>query len=330
MKLAVCSLVLALLSVQARGDEVQFTNGDKLSGKIVKLDAGKLTVDSAVAGKVEVKWADIATLASDEPVTLVLDDGQVVNDKLVAAEPGNVTAGGETIQLASTAKVNPEPVQWHGNALIAARFDRGNTVGDNFDGSADAVRRSELDRITLGAGYSAAEAQDADQTGKHATRSRAFGMTQYDYFFQPQLYGYGNVRAEKDRFADLNLRLTTGLGVGYQWFDTETLKFNTEGGISYISEHLHDSPDNNYAAVRFAWNLDWIFYSGVTFFQYTRWYPSLQALDDQLIETQTGLRYKLWGNFFGESKILWTWDTTPAEGKKQKDLTYIIGIGYGF
>lgn len=330
MKLRIGMLLLTLLAVHARADEVVFTNGDKVTGKIVKLDAGKLTIDGTVAGKIDVKWTDIATMSSDEPVTLVLDNGQAVTAPLTTAEAGSVRAGDQTVELAQTAKVNPEPVQWHGNALIAARFDRGNTVGDNFDGSADAVRRSEIDRITFGAGYSASEAQDADQTGKHASRSKAFGMTQYDYFFQPQLYGYGNLRAEKDRFADLNLRLTTGVGLGYQWYDTDTFKFNTEGGFSYISEHLHGSPDNDYAAVRLAWNLDWIFYAGVTFFQYTRWYPSLQALDDQLVETQTGLRYKLWGNFFGESKILWTWDTTPAEGKKQKDLSYIIGIGYGF
>src|SRR5262249_47533428 len=150
---------------------------------------------------------------------------------------------------------------------------------------------------------------------------------QYDYFFQPKTYGYGNLRAEKDRFADLNLRLTTGVGLGYQWVETETLKFNTEAGISYISEHLHGDDDNNYAAARIAWNLDWTLYPALTFFQYTRWYPSLERISDHLVETQTGLRYKLWGNFFGESKIVWTWDTTPAEGKRHEDLSYILGIG---
>src|SRR5262245_182088 len=192
MKLLLCTLLTLSAAFAARADEVQFNNGDKLTGKIVKLDGGKLTVDGTVAGKVAVNWADVATMSSDEPVTIVLDNGQTVTEKLGASNPGEVTAAGQTIALASAAKVNPEPVQWHGNALIAARFDRGNTVGDSFDGSADAVRRSETDRITVGAGYSAAEAQDADQTGKHASRSRAFGMTQYDYFFQPQLYGYGN------------------------------------------------------------------------------------------------------------------------------------------
>src|SRR5262245_15393386 len=163
MRERVCLAMLvcaALLAPRARADEIQFQNGDKLTGKIVKLDGGKLTVDSTVAGKIDVKWAEIATLSSDEPVTIVLDGGTVVADKLVAAEPGSVrTAGTETappqtIALASAAKVNPEPVQFHGKLLAGARFDRGNTVSDTFDSSLDAVRRSEIDRITLGAGYS--------------------------------------------------------------------------------------------------------------------------------------------------------------------------------
>ena len=332
MKLAI-AIFLALVSpaLAARADEIQFTNGDKLTGKIVKLDDGKLTIDTKVAGKVDVNWPDIATMSSDQPVTVVLSDGRTVTDTLGPSEPGQVTAGGETIVLANTAKLNPEPVRFHGRALVAARWDRGNTVGSNVDATIDAIRRSEVDRITLGAGYSAAESMDADGTGQHASKSKGFGFGQYDYFFQPKTYGYGNLRAEKDRFADLNLRLTTGLGVGYQWIETETNKFNTEAGLSYVSEHLHGSADNNFLAARLAWNWDWTFYPELTFFQYTVWYPSLYHFTkDQLIQTQTGLRYKIWGDFFGESKILWTWDSNPAQGKKQADLSYIIGIGYGF
>jgi len=46
--------------------------------------------------------------------------------------------------------------------------------------------------------------------------------------------------------------------------------------------------------------------------------------------TATGARYKPWGSFFGESKLLWVWDSTPAEGKRQVDIAYLLGIGYGF
>ena len=251
----------------------------------------------------------------------MLDGGQVVIDKLVAAEHGQRedAAGNDADDHAREHReAEPGAGAVEGPAPRRARgFDRGNTVGDAFNSSLDAVRRSEIDRITFGAGYAAEEAQDSDELGKHASKSKMFGSAQYDYFFVPKLYGYVNARGDKDRFADLNLRFTTGVGAGYQWVETDTLKFNTEAGISWVSENYHgETPDNDYAAARVAWNLDWVFYSGLTFFQYTRWYPSLQQLSDQLVETNTGLRYKLWGDFFGESKVVWIWDTTPAEGKK--------------
>ena len=48
------------------------------------------------------------------------------------------------------------------------------------------------------------------------------------------------------------------------------------------------------------------------------------------VQFNNGRAYKLWGSFLGESKLLWVWDSTPAEGKKQVDVAYFLGIGYGF
>jgi len=321
----------------ASADEIQFTNGDKLTGKIVKLADGKLGFDSKVAGTIAVNWTDVATLSSDEPVTVVLDGGQVVVDKLVPAEPGSVKTAGngqitsQTIVLASTAKLNPEPVQWKGRVTAGADFERGNTVSDSFDSALDAVRRSENDRITFGAAYSAAANKPENEPDKQPTKSKMFGRMQYDYFFTPKWYGYVNARGDKDRIAALALRFTAGSGVGYQWFETETLKFNTEAGLSWVSENYSDeTPNNDYLAARVAWNLDWILYSGLSFFHRASLYPSLENSHDQLVDTVTGLRYKLFGNFFGESKVLWVWDSTPAEGKKRNDVSYILGVGYEF
>jgi putative salt-induced outer membrane protein YdiY len=261
----------------------------------------------------------------------------VLVDKLVASEPGSVRTQGsdkvtaQTIVLASAAKFNPEPVAWHGTAVAGADISRGNTVKTAATANLAAVRRSELDRITVGAGYTGERSQDADETGTHTTQRNAFGSLQYDYFLSKKWYAYVNARGESDGIADLSLRFTAGAGAGYQWIETDTLKWATEAGVSWISENYsNDTPNNNYAAVRLASNLDWVLYPGLTFFQYTRWYPSLEALDDQLVDTATGLRYKILGNFFGESKVLWVWDTTPARGKKQVDLSYLLGIGYGF
>ena len=335
----VFALVALSLSLAAtvRADEVQFSNGDRLTGKILTLKDGKLSFDSKIAGKIAIAWSEVATLTSDEPVTVVLDGGEVLVDKLVAADPGSVrTAGSDegtprTILLASALKLNPEPVAWHGTAVAGVDIERGNTVKTAANAAVDAVRRSEQDRITFGAAYTGEQSQDADETGQHTTQRKMFGALQYDYFLAKQFYVYGNARGEKDGVADLSLRFTAGAGVGYQWFETDTLKWNTEVGLSWVSENYSNhTPNDNHLAGRIASNLDYVPYPGLTLFQHTRWYPSLQAIDDQLVETATGVRYRLWGSFFGESKLLWVWDSTPAEGRKQVDIAYLLGIGYGF
>jgi putative salt-induced outer membrane protein YdiY len=334
--LTACTLLAALAPV-ANADEVQFTNGDKLTGKVLALADGKLAFDSKVAGKLAIPWAEIATFSSEEPITIVLADDSVIVDQVIVAEPGSVRTAGtksispQTIQLANAVKLNPEPVQWKGTAVAGAAFDRGNTVRTSGTAALDAVRRAESDRITFGAGYTAEQTEDQDTGDTSTTKRQMFMGMQYDLFFTPKWYMYANARGEKDGVANLSLRLVTGAGLGYQFVETDELKFNIEAGPTWVSENYSDDTESlDYLAARVAWNLDWLFYPGVSFFHYGRAYPSLENRHDQLVETRTGFRYKLFGDFFGESKLLWTWDSSPAEDKKRQDLSVILGLGYGF
>jgi putative salt-induced outer membrane protein YdiY len=339
--LTVCAFVCVCHS-PAHADEIQFTNGDRLTGKITTLKDGKVVVDSTVAGKVTLNWTDVATLSTDEPVTLQLEGGSVIVDKLVKAEPGTVTTAGndkvssQTIPLEKAVKVNPEPAHWTGQIVAGADIERGNTVKTAANLDLNAVRRSESDRITFNAAYrsetSQAKNTNTDHSGdKSVTASREYGELQYDLFFTKKWFGWANTKAEKDRVASLGLRFTAGVGAGYQFYETDEFKWSMDVGPTFISENFtDDTPNNNYIALRIGSKLDWMMYPGLTFYQYTNWYPSLQRINDQLVEAQTGLRYKIFGSFFGESKIVWRWDTTPARNSSQVDLAYILGIGYGF
>ncbi|HTO52458.1 MAG TPA: DUF481 domain-containing protein [Myxococcota bacterium] len=356
-------LFLCVLAVTgawtARADQVEFTNGDKLTGKVVALKDGSLAFDSKLAGKIALNWKDVSTLSTDDPVTVQLVGGSVLVDKLVASDPGTVkTAGtdkvtGQTIELANADKLNPEPVQWKGTIVAGADIERGNTIKTGGAIDVNAERRSEQDRITFGAGYAAEEAAVAGNNNQEPTKSKAYGRLQYDYFFSKKLYGYGNAGGEKDRIADLDLRFTAGAGLGYQWFESEQLTWSTEAGASWVSENYTEprpgecvvntgtpsapnivvictpTPNRNYAALRLASNLEYLLYPGLTFFQKTQLYPAFD-LQSLLVDTATGLRYKLWGDLFGESKMLYVWNSDPANNKKRTDLAFILGIGYAF
>ncbi|MFI5316293.1 MAG: DUF481 domain-containing protein [Myxococcota bacterium] len=334
--IALCAFI-AVGAAAARADEIHFANGDRLTGKIVSLKDGKLGFDSKLAGTLSISWADVATLSSDEPVTVELAGGSVIVDKLVAADPGSVRTAGsdkvtqQTIPLDTAVKLNPEPVAWHGALAAGADIERGNTHKTGATVDLGAVRRSEMDRITFSAGYAGEQSRDATTGVDSTTKRKVYGSLQYDYFLTKQFYAYGNSRGEKDGVAELSLRFTAGGGGGYQWFETDTIKWNTEAGLSWISENYSNgTPHTDYIAARIASNFEYLLHPGLTFFQYTRVYPSLENSKDQLVDTATGLRYKLFGNFFGESKVLWVWDSTPADGKDRQDLAFILGVGYGF
>ena len=59
---------------QASADEVWLKNGDRLTGKVMSLDAGTLVFKTSYAGDLSIKWGEVVNLKTDEPVKVVLGD----------------------------------------------------------------------------------------------------------------------------------------------------------------------------------------------------------------------------------------------------------------
>ena len=57
------ALLVSLACLNA--DQVTLTNGDRVSGKIVKKDKDTLSVKTDLMGEVTVKWKDVAGVSTD-------------------------------------------------------------------------------------------------------------------------------------------------------------------------------------------------------------------------------------------------------------------------
>jgi hypothetical protein len=156
-----------------------------------------------------------------------------------------------------------------------------------------------------------------------------FAGLQYDYFLAKKWFAWGLTRGERDGVADLDLRATAGVGAGYQIFEREDLKLSLEAGPTWIGEWYEGGEQDEFLALRVGWKYEQLLASGITAFHNANLYPSF-ALDDYFLERSTGLRYKLFGDFFGETKLLWLYDPTPADDREKADLTLLFGIGYDF
>ncbi|HKC05807.1 MAG TPA: hypothetical protein VKJ67_02990, partial [Methylomirabilota bacterium] len=87
----------------ARGDEVLFLNGDRLSGKILKATGGKLTIKTDGAGDVVVDMSKVKTFSTDAPVE--------VGVKSQAPVSADVGAGPDRyVETAPAPGAPPEPV----------------------------------------------------------------------------------------------------------------------------------------------------------------------------------------------------------------------------
>ena len=319
------------------GDEVLFKSGDRLTGTIKAVAGGKMAFVSKVAGALTLDMADIKTFSTDEPIEIAMADGTTHMQKVAASDEGFVsvipggTAQPQSLSLSNVAKINPDKPHWKGAFIAGATLVRGNTENSTASVNAEAARRTEDDRITLGAGYYFANQRD-NNTGDNSTSAdNWFLKGQYDYFFSEKFYGYGNLRYEKDRIANLDMRLTPGIGLGYQWIERANLNFSTEGGLSYVHEEYTEPDDTrDYTAARLAYHADKSFNENVKLFHNLEYIPSLERADTFLVNTDVGMRAAMTARLALEAKAQLAYNSMPSEGRDKRDTRYILGVAWTF
>jgi putative salt-induced outer membrane protein YdiY len=328
------ALIMVLLTFATRtavADEVRFKNGDRLTGTITSAEGGKLKITSKVAGDVTVDLKDVDTFSTDAPAAVHLNDGSVVRDRIEAGGAGAVrTAGGRPVPLSSVESINPNRDRWTGSVVAGGLIARGNSDTTSLNVNAEASRRTLKDRLSGSASYIFSRDRNPDTGDKNTTADNWSAAGKYDYFFTKKVYGFASLRAEHDRIADLDLRLTPSLGVGYQWVEKPDLNFNTEAGLAWVYEEYSDADSEEHVAARLAYHVDKKFNERVSLRHNLEYLPSLEDASDFNVNTDVGLRTSLTKNMFTELKVEWKYDATPAPGADKNDQRFLLGVGWSF
>ena len=111
----IISLIVLSLAHPARADEVYLKNGDLITGEITTSEDGLLVVETAYAKKIKVKWEEVACVASDKEVTLLLKNNDKIVGRATCPALGSIQLtdqqSGETRDffLADLLGINPPP-----------------------------------------------------------------------------------------------------------------------------------------------------------------------------------------------------------------------------
>lgn len=329
-------LLCALATNSAVADSVTLNNGDKISGTLVEQTGDELVLDTGYAGKLKIKRSAVASVTTDKPVRIELQDGQQLDGLLASDEQGNLVVQAEDGSTASVAALSaissigpippdgPPPWQWRGNVTVGGETKTGNTETDKLNVNArTVVEQKELNRFTVEA------TMDREESGNTLTKEQYLLGGKYDRFFSKRWYGFVGTSFEQDKFKDLDLRTTLAAGSGYQFFDSDDLRVSLEAGLSYTDENFTTEEDNSYSG--FNWGFNWeqaLFNKRLNFFHRHRGNQGFDESDNLIINASTGVRLPIMAGISATAQHDIDWDNSPPDDADSTDQTYLFGLGY--
>jgi putative salt-induced outer membrane protein YdiY len=312
--------VLLLTSSPAEADEVIFKNGDRLTGTVTRVGDGKIVVETATIGTVTAKLADVQSFTAKAGVAQATQPAS--RPTTVAAAPAPAPVKAEP----------PKPAEkrWSGSVTAGAIVTRGNSNTETFRAGIEAVRKDKANTLSLKAGYAFGQQEDRATGDENTTTDNWFGQARLDHNLSERLYEYALIRVEQDRVAELDLRLSPGVGAGYRWVKSATTNFNTEAGVAWVYEQYSNNRSNQHLAVRFAYHFDKKLNDKVSLVHNVEYLPNVVDWSDYILNVDAGVRAMLTASMFAEFKAEWRRDSTPAAAAHDDDLRYTIGVGWKF
>ena len=237
----------------AWADQVTLTNGDRLTGSILRGDTKTLVLKTDSAGEVTFKWESIAAISASGPLHVGLADGQTVVGAIEVANgrysvttqaTGVVTISKENIQFIrnneENARIqaeidhfrNPRLVDlWVGSLDLGFAASRGNANTETFTLNTNATRATTRDKI--GVYYNSIYSGSDVAVGNHkATANAKRGGVGYNLNLNPKMFVFGSVDLESDQFQNLDLRFVPAGGGGYHAIATKPTLLDLRAGMA--------------------------------------------------------------------------------------------------
>jgi len=333
LQVSLVLLFILSLFAQALADEVILANGDRLSGRIITIRGGVLTLETDYSEPVKLKLEAVEKMSSIEAVELHLTNGEILKGRITPE--GNrkivVAAGPDrqevTVALDSIGALNPppkKPVTWKGSITVGGNWQEGNSETMNISAGAQATRRTEKDRFKLNFLYNMTE-DDGQRTAENT-----YGQLKYDYFMTSKWYLYLNVDMLADEFQDINLRTSVGPGIGYQFWDDEDRALSLEGGVSYTSEDRDQGEDEDWVTARLGADFLYRLFDRVVFTDQFVIYPNLDDTGEYTLRNEAGLVTDMGASWALRLSNIWERDSDPGPDVEEDDFTWIVGLQYNF
>lgn len=234
----------AFAAASASADVVETKNGAKIVGKVVKIDAGAVSVDTSFAGIITIKQSEVASISTDAPVAVRLDTGTRIDGKITGGANGALQIAGGDGSISTT--VGKVAASWAagGKDPAVAALERGWA----FEAAVDvAGKTGNKEQLGTGLSFRAtlAGSQDTLQFYTAYDRQVTDGLKSADQFkagvdyannFSGNKSWYVRDEGGFDRIKDIDLYNVAAAGLGYDFIKEPKQLLTGRAGVSFRYE----------------------------------------------------------------------------------------------
>lgn len=326
-------LVCIVLAPAAKADTIQLTNGDRISGTLDSISAGRALIATDYAGLIPVKLDAIASIQTEAAFNIHTSQGTVQGRLEVVDGVQQIAAETSTtpVELAQISRAGQNKLsltrftgEWTSRADLSAAVSNGNTDTQNFNTLLESTFKEDSveHKVTL-----LVSKEEAEEETTKDTLDLDYG---YKRFVSDKWYASGNAEYFRDKLKDIDQRITLGAGMGYQVWDNSFGALSTDLGVSAVQEDL-DGEDESNPAVR--WGLD---YKRFLFSKKLELFHSQSVLfipdsdRGEVFESSSGLRFALNDRIDTTFRVDVNHETDPPPDASKTDVTYSLGVGIKF
>jgi len=327
--LPVCLLItfLTAIPLPVQAAVVVLKNGDRITGRIVKMEDKRLEIDVSFSDIIKIKWDDVQSITSERPMSVKLygevdipeDVGERRLDRLIVSTLGE----GGAIRLEDVRAINFAENDYRGYISAGGNQTSGNTKTEALNISGSLTYRRLEHRYILDGKYNRAQA-DGEDTANNA----AFNV-KYDYFLTRRVYVGGFDLAETDQFQNLTVRNTGGLLLGYDILDREHHNLTIAAGPAAVYQDFTTDPATVTPSASGILRYEFMFRGDdVVFFHKSQAFKDLGHGSATRVNADQGFRVKLTNNWRINFEYDIRYNSLPVTGKQTVDTNIIFGFSY--
>jgi hypothetical protein len=343
-----CAILLFVPLVFA--DQITMKDGDRITGDIVKKDGDTVTVKSKNFGTVTLKWDDVATVKSDQPLNVSLTDGKTVKanietqgGRIQVAAPGapQTVEPKDVVTLRNDAEQKTYERFLHPGLLdlwtITGSFNiagaKGNAETSTLTTPINFVRASNTTRTTA---YFNSIRSSATINGVNGQTAQAVrGGWGYNRNITKRVFGNAFNDYEYDKFQSLDLRVVLGGGVGYLIWSHDANRLSVVGGGDWNREAFGASGSNaaftrNSAEAYWGDDFNYKLSARSNLVQGFRMFNNLSNTGQYRMNFDLGATTQLtkWLNW--NIALSDRYLSNPIPGRKNSDFLYSTGVGFSW